>query len=214
MKPFNFICLVTASILLAMPVTSVAAQDVGEVLQEIGYQVEKKKTIETQLDSNIELKRRIEEEFDTLAAEESQIDAESEQIDAETYQLEADVAYYNSYCTGTFEEPEYTIRMNWCNANQGPLDSRSYQLEQQINNFNSRINDYNYRYDSLVDQDNARVAEAENLYQEYESVNMRLSALEEILRLSQFAAENDECVEKESLESMHHCMQTIWDGAQ
>ena len=202
------------TLVLVLPGATVLAQDVGEVLAEVGYLAEKKKSIETQLDENLERKRLAENEYQNLEYEASDMQVESDRIDAENARLSNEIDNYNSYCNGTFEEPEYTTRMNWCSANGPTLDVQGANLQGQIDNYNAWVQDHNARFDWVDQQEDQRLAEAEALFQEYENVNMQLEALEEILRLSVFAAENQDCASRASLEDMHHCMQTIWDGAQ
>lgn len=204
---------IMAALALMLPSLPAVAQDVGGVIREMDGLIQQKNSIEARLEANLSLKRQSEIQYQSMEQESAQMEVESRQIDAETARLSSEINGYNSYCSGTFDEAEYAVRSAWCSSNGPILEGQSANLQGRIDNFNAWVYDYNTRYEAIDRQEDQRVAEAEALFQEYENINMRLQALEEILRLSTFAQDNQNCANLPNLEDMHHCMQTIWDGA-
>jgi chromosome segregation ATPase len=215
MTPTSRIFIAAWALLLLAHTPSWAQRDsqTGEVLQEIGYLIKKKKDIEGRRDLNVDLKREIEEGYADLAVESDDIDRVGAAYEADSQVLEAEINQYNSYCTGTFDEEEYQRRTAWCGANSPGLNQRINVMEQRRIQINSRIDTYSRRLDDLNRKDSERIDEAQSLYAEYQEVEQRLEQLEGILRLSKFADRNQDCAAYASLESMHQCMQAIWDGA-
>ncbi len=204
--------LVLGAVLLAAA-PAPGQEDTGRVLREIDTLLAKKKSIEARLERNIALKRSIESAFEELAAEDERLARESARIDAEARRISREIDNYNAYCSGTFEEAEYRVRKSWCDANEGPLQALIDKSDRDIEAYNAAVVSFNDRQQALIDQDNRRIAEARAMKREYDGIQMRLKALERILRLSDFARRNRDCAERPTLEDMHRCMQVIWDGA-
>lgn len=163
-----------------------SASDVQDVLDQINELASDEKKILGQLQENLSLKRSHEAQYAI--------------VDSDISRYEADVSQAQSYCTGSFPEPEYSRRVAACNSKQTELNARQQTLTNRKNELDS--------------QEASRLQAARALKKRYDSVRARAMILQgQLLRLKAFERANRDCAEKLYLEDMHQCMQSIWDGA-
>jgi len=91
-----------------------SASDIQDILDQINELASEEKKTVGQLQENLALKRSHESQYATL--------------DNDVSRYEADVSQAQSYCTGTFPEPEYSRRVASFNSEEAELNSRRHNL--------------------------------------------------------------------------------------
>lgn len=176
MKTTTRIVLVTA---LALGSTALADTAAGLLSAIRGIRASQGQ-VASELEVNLSRKRANEARFSAL-------DTEAESYRA---QVNADTVY----CSGTYEEPEYSRRVAECRVRQGELDRWSDRLQAQ--------------YASVEEDEAERTAEAQALFVRHQTLEARLS--EALRRLRTLSGAS--CDLEEDLEDAWRCLCQQWDG--
>ena len=156
------------------------------ILDEVGSLAKNEEKILGELKENLTVKRAIERDYQAL------------EQDKQGYTSELQRA--EKYCSGIFSEPEFSRRKASCAATRQELHERREVLVQREAGIDSRENSRQAQARALADREKALQERARVLH-------LRLAEIKGM------EACNRECVSMASLEDLHQCMQSCWDGA-
>jgi tetratricopeptide (TPR) repeat protein len=132
---------------------------------------------------NLALKRAIEKDYATLAA------------DTKTYRRDVDAA--TRFCRGRFDEPEYRRRKAICEAKQAELDKRQAELEQRKRELDAR--------------DGTRQKDALRLKAAFDALGQRTKTIEDSMaRFGPFASINARCRQQGDPQAVSQCLDEGW----
>jgi len=135
------------------------------------------------LRTNLALKRWIDEQNATLKSERAANDQA--------------VAELTAFCTGTYEEPEYSRRKAICDAKTAEYDAIGDDLKT--------------RQDEINTKDAARLREATTLRASYESLRQRTRTIEEALAaIPAFAPVSRSCAAETGIQAKSLCLRGRW----
>lgn len=166
-----------------------------DLLDQLGQAVQEIKTIDAQMQANLELKQQHEKEYERL-----QEDGEQYERYGEEYDSGKD--HFESACGGPLPEAQYDP----CNQEKAELDAMWEELDQW------RSRRISWKED-LDRAERERGEEAKRLGAKRKSLADQANRiLAELQRLRQFRRANQECANLQSLEEIHHCMRRLWEG--
>jgi uncharacterized phage infection (PIP) family protein YhgE len=159
------------------------AQDsLKDALTAVEKATAEKTQIQDQLKNNVTKKRELEQGYRDITAQKKDYDH--------------DLSHFNDYCSGEFPEPEFTARKTWC-------DGHSPALETQRDKINGKLQ-------ALDEEDKTRIAQAQQLSQSYQSVNIRLEALRG--NLQDLTKSNPKCANFNTVETLYCCLSGVDSG--
>jgi uncharacterized phage infection (PIP) family protein YhgE len=175
---------VTAFAVIAFGQPSFAADSltVKDALNEISKLAAEKGELQKGFQTALSIKRELEDRDKSLAQTQQQIARRKADLE--------------SYCTGTFPEPEYSRRVARC-------DSEGRTLNEQIDTYNDGLTKLSEGYQALATAVKKMVARDSQIDQRLQYLMSRLKSIEI------FAASS--CSDEHELETAVDCFNHVWD---
>ena len=132
-------------------------------LDEMGARFEQKGARMQELEqkfNSLELKKsdtvqtilELQKETEDIEAQSRTLEARQQALEADRSAFEAEVAQFDSYCNGTFEEPEYSRRLAECTPWEKQLNARVDSWNPANDRLNNQFSRLERQYNQVVEQ--------------------------------------------------------------
>lgn len=207
--------------ILLLSSTTAIAQDYGsmspaQLLREMEFNVNQIHELDIIAEENLEIASRHRAEFSLLENELIQLDYQEANYASELNAYESEVYSFEGQCQGELEEATYNRCTNWLSQldyRQGQLDNEYFSLDAESNDYNRHADDLNMREENRIWAAQQVLKKYDDYEQNIKQIKFRLVQLGTIQNLENFNNRNRDCASLPSLEDMHQCMQSLWDGA-
>jgi len=183
----------------------------GELLGEIDYEEQMKAEILEGIEENIRLKDSLAYEFEQLDSKFETLNFQMQEVVASLERNNQEYDVYAADCSITVHSDEEEQRLGaQCNQRYDRLQDRRNYLNKKREGLGEQASRLSSEEVEINKKEEMRAYAAQQWTKQLNQKEITLGELYN--QLDEMATETDECSAMSSMEAMHCCMRSVWDG--